>query len=208
MNYHHIEALLRHSGRVQCAEHNGRMLLTDGHFACECPAFTGETTNFDKLSENWAKWEARTVAPSPVDTKVTKTKDYRRKIGPAFINEAFYRALDGPGFTWTATGAESELLVHFNGKLMAVVMPLRYGGGGAPCSTPTDAEVFEPFSSEANDYYLSGDKVLEKEIAELENEIEEKEGKKDDLEADISMMENEVQRKRERLKRLAAMVAK
>ncbi len=205
MNYKHIEALLRHAGRVRCVEHNGRMLLTEGHFACECPNYTGETEQFEKLASSWASWESTKALPSMVDEQVTKETNFCRKIGPAYINEAFYRALDGPGFTWTATGSESVILVHFQDKLMAAVMPLLYQRSGTPCN-PTDAEVFESFSSEANDYYLSGGKVLAKEVADLEDEIEQKENWKDELETEIDMMNREVQRKRERLKRLAAQV--
>ena len=49
MNYQHIDALLRRSDSAKSADFNGRILVTQGHFACEYASFTGETQPYPKL---------------------------------------------------------------------------------------------------------------------------------------------------------------
>lgn len=200
MNLTHIEAVMK-TDRVLRSVFEGIPLASNGHIAC---AFTvpESAKDYPMLAESWAKWIAVEPKPSEIGGMVQGDPLIYRRIGPAAIAEAYFRCFAGDGVTWSATIRTEVVLVHEGLKLIGAVMPVRFHEELPAITVDVpDVIVFEPLANASNDYYLANDKVLLREVAELQEELESLETRRDETEGEITRIEREIERKNEAAQR-------
>jgi hypothetical protein len=208
MNWKHIEAMLRGSGRFQWAVLNGEHLVSNGSFAvrrggstAECvvlltePQCVGEP--YSPLANLWSAHEKHLGVKSKIGGHPWKFGgQFCREIDEEWIDEAYFRCF--PGAVWSG-GLKRSLMAHVDGRLMGIVMPTGQRGEKLPALGTTDAEVFSPYSNERNDWYLLTREKISSEIEDLCEHIEANEEK-----IKIAEEENDYYRREiESLERLA-----
>lgn len=194
MNEAHIKAIIAKGPTPKACKYGDLTLVTDGHIACLLE--WAVAADFTPLHKLWDKWKS--CEPKPCTDSTLLKPDhgyYYRKFATVGINEAYYRCFAAPSVTWTETGKESPVLVHESEKLIAIVMPVR-DCHGEPVDHADDAAVFEQFACDANDYYLAGVEVVNREISSLEAELADAQEKADDAQSEVDELENELTRKR------------
>ena len=186
MNWKHIEAMLRGSGRFQWAVLNGEHLVTNGWFAVRRggptadgvalltePQCIGEP--YSPLAGLWSAHEKHLAVKSKVGGHPWKFGvQFCREIDEEWIDEAYFRCF--PGAVWSS-GLKRTLMAHVDGRLMGIVMPTGQGGEKLPALGATDAQVFSNYSNERNDWYLLTAEKLSSEIIDLRDHIEANEDK-------------------------------
>jgi hypothetical protein len=207
VNHEHLRAILSANGPTLIAEHNSRIIASEGHIAAEAdypiasdPEKQSSKEGFVRKWKAWSESEWPEIKPGH---EVRQSyKHFLRKIGDATIHEAFYRTFAGPGVTWHWTENPTDpLVVKENGQLIGVVMPTRTLGtyfDAGSLAVPTDAQVFGEFATEGNGYYLQDDQVLADEIHDLHREIKGLEEKIETLESEKEEAERELDLKTER----------
>ena len=176
MNQDHLRAILSQD-QVVAVEIAGRTIATEGHIAVamDWPLTKGRKKEkaVQPLISSWMRWTAQNSPVVVPGEKIYRQSNYiTREIGATFIQEAFYQAFAGEGiaFHWDED-VNHPILVRDRFYLVGAVMPLRWTTAPGTPIEPTEQEVFAPFASSANGYYLQGDKVLKADIADLRKEI-------------------------------------
>jgi hypothetical protein len=196
MNWKHIEAMLKGSGRFQWAVVDGQHLVTNGHFA----VVRGEVTIPEKgeacapLEKLWRNYYVTKLGAAEVGGLVLVGEaQYLRKVGPEWIEEAYFRCF--PGAKWFV-GPKHCLLAAVDGvTVVALVMPLKQEDEERPIIPEgiSDAQVFARFSAEENGWYLLSEDKLASEIGDLLFSISDKEYKITDLENEIDSARREIE---------------
>lgn len=180
MNTKHIKALLDSAHTLSQACVNGQAIISNGHFAVVTDSLPEDNVpkNTEALTAAWKGWLL-----DPAILIITggcyKTDKYIvRKIGDNYVNEAYFRAFSGDSgdiafakpYKQSQHGPLGAIRVYQADKLIGAIMPIQVHESFSPCD-PTDKEVFESFACEANGYYLADDKVLLREIIELQKQL-------------------------------------
>jgi hypothetical protein len=170
MNLAHIEAILKYSElQYTFTLPDGTRLWTNGHFALKGDFAATEAIQYPKLGELWQKAQAIKPAATTIGKICFYNDRYGQHLRLNCIDAAYFRCFDGPDVTWTETSKEQMVYAHRGSELIGVVMPMmRHDGEYYKAVSPVaDADVFETFACEANDYYLADSKALRRKIEKL-----------------------------------------
>ncbi len=198
MNYEHINAIMAASGTRKCATHGDKVLRTQTCFAyvSDTPA-DGE--DYKPLRDLWIGEESHSadLPVLAVGDCIKEHRKFNRRFGEnAYINEAYYRALNTEGCEWRGVDREdSTLHVLVNGELTAIVRTVKYVHW-EQCEA-IDAEVFCEFACEKNGMYLETVEHIRERLQTLEEDADEVQEKIDDLEADLKMQRDAIHKLRE-----------
>jgi hypothetical protein len=186
MNWKHIEAVIKGSGRFHRCQHEGMTLITNEHIALIWEPGSFELQNspeYEALARLWPQHTAdmkQVVKPGGL---FPCGRNYARAMDPAkeFIDEAFFRCFDSPRTTWrlgfaSAHGDGSHSVVALvDEKPVALIMPIRASrSGGCIMEDVADADVFHPFCSEENGFYLISVAKLREQLDDAQMSLEQK----------------------------------
>lgn len=189
MNLVHLEAILKHSETVfTFTLPDGSQLWSNGHIAFKAELAL-EGTDYPKLGKLWTDAQ-KDIAPAAAMIRdlVLDPPGYYRRLKSTVINEAFFRCFDGPGVTWSERGVLGMVSAHHGTELVGLVMPVK-SVRVQTVPSASDAEVFEMFSSQCNDYYLMDAKELRRDIEATESQIEAAEETAERANAMVSTLE-------------------
>lgn len=178
MNWQHIEAMLRGTGRFRWAVLNGEHLVTNGAFAMlrgplTIPECTGEP--YPALAKLWLDFSTKLGRPAKVGSHPFKFGvQFCRQIGEEWIDEAYFRCF--PEAKWV-DGPSRSLIAFVDSQLAAMMMPTGQRGQKLPAMGVSDEDVFGPFCNDRNDWYLIKNEKISAEIGDLLEYIEANEAK-------------------------------
>lgn len=188
MNWNHIDAMLRGTGRFQWSELDGGILFTNGNMAVA----KGESTiiatgeSYPPLAKLWKDFTCHMTGDAQVGTlaRFGRTNLWR-SIGVEWIDEAYFRCF--PGARWMAGPKRAVIPLGEGDSPVGIVMPLRVDAKDrfTPVDGISDAEVFSRFSSERNDYYAMTQEKIAREISDLQASISNNKDRITEIESEI-----------------------
>lgn len=205
MNWDHIKAVM--GGWKKVATVGEQRVLTNGHIEFLVPAdspLIDGSRDYPAAAALWERAVTFPVEPQPLGELYSTLDGYHyRKLGIVWVSEQYFRCFNEPGATWTH--ADKYALAHdSSGTLVGVVMPCK-PNNGTVCENQdvSDSDIFSPYASEDNNWYLVNEATLYTRIEEAEDERDAAESKRDELDGEIDEWDAELSSLNKRLKSLA-----
>lgn len=194
MNYEHLASTFG-SGVAYAYRVDGERIVTNGHIAFIAPEdFAPKAKEYKRLGELWEKHSKSTPAPIPLGKCIGDGTSIQRKIGKEIVQERFVRCF-GDDVTWTAAPAPDQtLLVHRNGDLIGLVMPMkRETQVGTLWTKPaTDQQVFAPYACQENGWYLIDGPMMDLRIEDAEEALNQTIERRESLEDEETLCRSEL----------------
>jgi len=206
MNRAHIEAILKYSdSRYTFTLPDGSSLWTNGHIALKGDFSLEGAKDYPQLGKLWAEAAAIKPVATPIGKICFYDNRYHQHLQLNSVVAAYFRCFDGPDIIWTETAKEQMVYAHRGPELIGIVMPVRHDEDHcATVPSVADAEVFEVFACEANDYYLVDSKPLRREIDKLVADFETAEEAAQQANDKVARLESQIAATKRRLEAIKA----
>jgi hypothetical protein len=193
VNWKHIEALLRGTGSLKWFVLDGRTLVTNGFVAVlkGDMDLTLKGEPYPPLGKLWKDYMTQLGEDARVGGLSRIGIQFLRQIGDELIDEAYYRCFSSA--KWSK-GPKRSVIASVDGALVAIVMPTGHTKPGPlELGNIPDSEIFAPFCSEANDWYLITNERVDSKLSVLRDEIDEHEEAITTAEKEISAATREIE---------------